>query len=203
MWDTDSVHRINNLVQLFHELPRAAARLPGQRNPAEIARQAAALAEAYAELGKSGRSDGAVPCTRLLRQIVVGLISLFEPSPGTISLTFASDELSLSHDRRRALVLIASELIINALKYAFPTGGGGKIGVSLTVAENWVELVVDDNGVGLTAFELPGRGVPLIDALCAKLDATLERASPKRGLRISLNFRVIERSSAPRTAAIF
>ncbi len=196
MWEAEFTHRTKNLAQLFTSLGQVAARLPDLGNPDEVARQAAALSVAYAELGQDGESAAGFPCARLLRQVVLGLVALFEPNPGAIAVTFASDELSLSHDRCRALVLVASELIVNALKYAFPAGGGGTIGVSLIVAGNWVELVVEDNGVGLSGSEQPGRGVPLIDALCAKLDATLDRASPAQGLRISLNFRVAERVSA-------
>ncbi len=190
LWHADTAHRAKNFAQMFNSLGYLAARLPGQHDSDEIVSRAAALAVAYAELGQSGDAYAAVPCARLLRQVVAGLVALFEPRPGAIALTFASDQLSLNHERRRALVLVASELIINALKYAFPAGAGGKIGLALSTSENWVELIVEDNGVGLTGLEAVGHGGPLIDALCGKLDATLNRASPKRGLRVSVTFPV-------------
>ena len=41
------------------------------------------------------------------------------------------ERMALSADKRRALVLTASELVVNALTHAFRGGSGGRIGVSL------------------------------------------------------------------------
>ncbi len=47
--------------------------------------------------------------------------------------------------------LLVNELISNALKHAFPVGLGrtGKVKVCLHVSDDWIELSVGDNGIGL------------------------------------------------------
>ena len=52
--------------------------------------------------------------------------------------------------------LIINELVSNCLKHAFPKGKGGKIKISLTrINEKNIEMIVEDNGVGLPSdFDL-------------------------------------------------
>lgn len=53
-------------------------------------------------------------------------------------------------DSRRAvpLGLILSELLLNALKHAYPAGEGGRIGIALLKQEPGIRLSVEDDGVG-------------------------------------------------------
>ena len=82
--------------------------------------------------------------------------------------------------------LIVTELVINALKYAFPNGSDGEILVKYTVdGANW-RLSVSDNGVGLRkeARARTGMGTSIVAALAKQLDARLETWSNSYGTRV-------------------
>src|SRR5205085_8569007 len=67
-------------------------------------------------------------------------------------------ELELSHCLPLGLIL--NEAITNAIKYAFPDNKEGSIYISLKAkAENHLQLMVRDNGIGLPAtFNTLGKG---------------------------------------------
>jgi two-component sensor histidine kinase len=75
--------------------------------------------------------------------------------------------------------LIVSELLSNALKYAFPDGRRGRIRVAFApLGESALELAVSDDGVGLPADLDPDRaatlGLYLVRVLTRQLRGTLE-----------------------------
>jgi two-component sensor histidine kinase len=63
----------------------------------------------------------------VLREIVRDLVTLFGPTAGDIELHLNIERVALAAYRRRALVLAASELVINALLHAFKGRSGGLI----------------------------------------------------------------------------
>ncbi|MDP1739093.1 MAG: histidine kinase dimerization/phosphoacceptor domain -containing protein [Caulobacter sp.] len=88
-----------------------------------------------------------------------------------------------------SLGLIVTELVINALKHAFPGDRGGTVRVSYTVGSPGWTLSVTDNGVGRPPASLKrknGLGTVIVESLAKQLDArvVLEDAHP--GARISL-----------------
>lgn len=87
------------------------------------------------------------------------------------------------------LGLIMTELVINALKHAFPDDRRGKIDVSLTMAERGIHLVVADDGVGLPADfsknRRRGLGMRLIGSVLAQLNGKLV-TSTGDGARFSI-----------------
>jgi len=89
--------------------------------------------------------------------------------------------------------LILNELVSNALKHAFPLGGGGEVAVSLhSGREGRVTLQVRDNGAGLPAGydwrQAGSLGMRLVQMLAGQLHAAVEVES-NRGTSISLSFR--------------
>ncbi|MDB5425083.1 MAG: histidine kinase [Phenylobacterium sp.] len=116
----------------------------------------------------------------------------------TASMIGDSDQLSLVVkgggvvDARvsASLGLIVTELVINALKHAFPNGRSGRITVDFEFqGPNW-SLSVADNGVGMPADPdqiRPGLGTSIVQALAQQLEATVdvERAHP--GTRVAVS----------------
>ena len=93
------------------------------------------------------------------------------------------------------LGLIVTELVINALKYAFPAPkADGRVLISYeSRGEAW-RLMVSDNGVGKVAGAPPsqgGLGAVIVSALVHQLHAQLEASDALPGLRVA-----ISRSSA-------
>ncbi len=83
-----------------------------------------------------------------------------------------------------SLGLIVTELVINALKHAFPAGRTGRIEISYQAhGPNWT-LSVRDDGVGIPADRpaiRAGLGTGIVEALARQLQATVEVVSAVPG----------------------
>jgi chemotaxis protein methyltransferase CheR len=90
-----------------------------------------------------------------------------------------------------SLGLIVTELVINALKHAFPDDRpDGTVIVVYDVAEpNW-RLTVSDNGIGRpegnSSKTLPGLGTTIIAALAKQLDARVDVVMDTTGTTVSI-----------------
>jgi two-component system, sensor histidine kinase PdtaS len=88
-----------------------------------------------------------------------------------------------------SLGLIVTELVINALKHAFPTGEPGRITVGYNSrGPNWV-LCVGDNGIGMPVDPndiKQGLGTSIIDALARQLQARVHVADARPGTAVSI-----------------
>jgi len=94
--------------------------------------------------------------------------------------------------------LILNEAITNAIKYAFQTGMDAAPNISISVkeeTENYITLVIADNGAGLPPGFDPSKtnslGLQLIQTLTLQLEGTLEVTSQK-GLTITIIFPWVE-----------
>ncbi len=88
-----------------------------------------------------------------------------------------------------SLGLIVTELVINALKHAFPDGRAGKIVVHCEFhGPNWI-LSVTDDGVGMPtdpAHVRVGLGTSIVQALAAQLRASVETEPAQPGTRVAV-----------------
>lgn len=95
---------------------------------------------------------------------------------------------TIESNKAVAIGLVMTELIINALKHAFPLKRRGTISVAYqTEGSDW-NLSVSDDGLAnpSTNASRPGCGTRIVDALAKELDArVLVKSSPK-GTRVSL-----------------
>ena len=100
-----------------------------------------------------------------------------------IRLVSQSDELMMSADASMSLGLIATELVINALKHAFPGRRTGSIEVTFNVQGTAWALSVADDGIGRPENpqdSKPGLGTSIISSLSKHLnaDVRIEQANP-------------------------
>jgi len=106
-----------------------------------------------------------------------------------ISIEVAVDESLIDADVSVSLGLIVTELVINALKHAFPGRRPGKIFVAYeSHGPDWA-LAVSDNGVGIAAYSdggKPGLGTNIVEALAKRLDANVQVASANPGTAVSI-----------------
>ena len=108
-----------------------------------------------------------------------------------ISLRVEAGAGELTSDDAISMGLIATELVINAIKHAFPGGAIGTIVVNFESDANAWRLSVSDNGVG-TGTSLPdnprrsGLGTSLMDALARRLGGQIATASASPGTTVSL-----------------
>ena len=119
-------------------------------------------------------------------------------------LTLRAEPIEIDPDRAVAIGIIVNELVMNAVKYAYPDGAG-PIHVDLTAQHDNILLSIADDGVGLNARTDPhstGMGQHIVAAMASKLDASIERDPDHAGTRIVLRFgRVKPATKAGCTAA--
>jgi two-component sensor histidine kinase len=107
-----------------------------------------------------------------------------------ISLRTTADDSVVGADVSVSLGLIVTELVINALKHAFPDQDrSGKISVNyLAQGKGWT-LMVGDNGIGMpngAASPKPGLGTGIVEALSKQLDATVHVTDASPGTKVSI-----------------
>jgi two-component sensor histidine kinase len=107
-------------------------------------------------------------------------------------LTVTAEPVEIDPDRAVAIGIIVNELVMNAVKYAYPDCAG-PIHVELHGEGEELVLSIADNGVGLDAKNgdprSTGMGQRIVSAMAAKLEATVERDPNHDGTRIVLRFR--------------
>ncbi|MCX5632252.1 MAG: ATP-binding protein [Phycisphaerae bacterium] len=87
-----------------------------------------------------------------VKDLVKTLVEFYDVSQNKITVDINIENISLEIDTAISCGLIINELISNSLKYAFPQGAKGNIGVSILPAEeDYVEMIISDNGIGLPA----------------------------------------------------
>lgn len=106
-----------------------------------------------------------------------------------LSLKVEADTATVTSQEAVSLGLIVTELVINALKHAFPGDRGGDVAVVYRAdAAGWT-LSVEDNGVGRKVTRTKtkgGLGTVIVDSLAKQLGATVLFSDLKPGLRVSV-----------------
>lgn len=106
-----------------------------------------------------------------------------------LALAVTVDDSVAASGKAVSLGLIVTELVINALKHAFPGDRDGQIAVDYrALGEGWI-LTVEDDGIGLpleTGDARSGLGTGIIKALASQLGAVIERVDARPGLRVSI-----------------
>lgn len=106
-----------------------------------------------------------------------------------ISIAVSADDSSVNADISVSLGLIVTELVINALKHAFPGGRTGRITVDYrSLGEDWT-LAVGDNGVGMpkdARDAKPGLGTGIVQALAGQLRAKITVTDAEPGTDVSI-----------------
>ena len=125
--------------------------------------------------------------TRLCEALAASMIGDRRP----ISLTVHAEGGTASSSHAVSIGLIVTELVINALKHAFPADRReGTVVVTYEPAQpNW-RLTVSDNGIGRpeshTDKAAPGLGTTIIEALAKQLDARMEVSMDPHGTTVSI-----------------
>lgn len=107
------------------------------------------------------------------------IFQTYPETSGKVELEVESDNIALDLDTAMPCGLLINEIVSNSLKYAFPNGQEGKITIELkAVPENKIQLLVRDNGIGISEeYQLrdPSTlGLQLIGALTSQLNGEVE-----------------------------
>jgi two-component sensor histidine kinase len=124
---------------------------------------------------------------RLCETLAASMIGARRP----ISLKVHVEGGAASSSQAVSIGLIVTELVLNALKHAFPGDrSGGTVTVAYDLAEpNW-KLTVSDNGIGRPEGHSdktnPGLGTTIIEALAKQLDGRVEVLMDPLGTTVSV-----------------
>ena len=116
-------------------------------------------------------------------------------------LTLKAEPIEIDPDRAVAIGIIVNELVMNAVKYAYPDGAG-PIHVELKSQGDDIWLSITDDGVGLNVKADPrstGMGQRIVSAMAAKLEASVERDPSHAGTRMLVRF-ARSSAAAPKSA---
>jgi two-component sensor histidine kinase len=107
-----------------------------------------------------------------------------------LTLNAIVDDSVVASEVSVSLGLIVTELVINALKHAFPERDrSGTIVVEYASRPTGWRLTVEDDGVGMPedrADHRPGLGTGIVDALANQLDATVTITGLNPGTRVAV-----------------
>lgn len=182
-------HRIKNSLQLVASILRVQR---GQvQDPQAVAlldeamARVTAVAQAHAALQRSP-DLGAADVGRMIAELC-GFVGRLDPA--TRVACERDGDTALDVARAIPLGLIVTELLTNAVRHAYP-GGGGTVHVRVARAEDgMLEVEVHDHGIGMPeAAGRPGSlGRELVRSLAQRIGATLTtRSRPGQGTSVLL-----------------
>lgn len=119
------------------------------------------------------------------------LISSYHIQRSRIHLRTEMDQVELVLDQAIPCGLLVNELITNSLKYAFVEKEEGEVFIGLKEKDGYVELRIEDNGVGLPGnFDLlktDTLGLQLVSTLTEQLDGQISVVS-REGTKYLITF---------------
>ena len=184
-------HRVANSLQVIASVLLQGAGKVGSHGSSEHLRDAhqriMSVAAVKRQLAGSAMGDVELRgyFTDLCRSIGDSMIR----DHNRVGIRVSVDESIASSGKSVSLGLIVTELVINALKHAFPHDREGLITVDYRAHSKGWTLMVCDDGVGMPrdpAAAKPGLGTGIVQAIANQLGATIDHADGKPGLRVSI-----------------
>jgi PAS domain S-box-containing protein len=136
-----------------------------------------------------------------LKQLSDHLFNAFKSPSSEVKLDIQSEKVNLSIDLAIPSGLIINELVSNSLKYAFPNGRSGKIGLKLCSNEKGEILIsVNDDGIGfpkdIDYSNTKSLGLQLVNTLVRQIDGTI---TMQNQLGTNFEIRFMNKASKIRT----
>ena len=186
-------HRVANSLQLISSLIEMQARKVADPEAREMLKRAAQRVEAVTMVHhRLYTSDDVefVEMDKYLQGLLDELRRMAgsEEEHGAIRLN--AEPIRVETDKAVSLGLIVNELVTNALKYAYPNGGGDIRVDFCRRGGDQVQLVVEDDGVGYPDGTEPkgsGLGAVIVNAMARTVRATVELDRSHRGTRFVLS----------------
>jgi two-component sensor histidine kinase len=123
-------------------------------------------------------------------QLCESLAASMISDPNVLSIEVTADDSVVDANKSVSLGLITTELVINALKHAFPGRARGKIIVDYrSGGPDWT-LSVTDDGIGMptgTRKAEAGLGTGIIEALAKHLGASIQVLDSNPGVAITIS----------------
>ncbi len=188
-------HRVKNNLQVISSLLNLQSGgirdEEAQGRFADAQMQIQSMALVHEHLYQSG-IFGTLNMSHYVESLCGHLFDIYGAPHEHVALDICVEAIPISIRQAMPIALILNELVSNSLKYAFPGDRSGTIRIAMSLTdEDYVELVVDDDGVGFPDnFEVADGatlGHTLIHSLVHQLDGTLDIAG-KDGVRCVIRF---------------
>jgi two-component sensor histidine kinase len=165
-------HRVKNNLQMMQSLVRMSAmRALPQAKPlfADLVGRISAIGQLHT-LVYASENLTEIDVAAYLAGIVDQTETAFGLPQGHVRVVKHLEPILMDVDTAMPVGLIATELLTNAYKYAFPKGRPGEIRIELALRSGTVELMVADNGIGLPeAVSSASTGLQLVRALADQI----------------------------------
>jgi PAS domain S-box-containing protein len=147
-------HRVKNNMQIITSLLKLQSRYVKEGEYREMFRESLdrikSMSLVHEKLYQS-KDLSTIDFKEYLNEIARGLFLSYGANEGKISLVMNINNISLDINTAIPCGLIINELVTNSLKHAFPDGKDGEIKIAIhSMNENTIELVVGDNGAGIS-----------------------------------------------------
>jgi two-component sensor histidine kinase len=185
-------HRVGNSLQIIASLLHLQANSSTQEDVKAALTNAMGRVAAVAQVHRRLYTSHDLKSVMLNQYLDALLEDLRRSAEGNkmSRLTLQAAAVEIDPDRAVAIGIIVNELVMNAVKYAYPDGAG-PIHVELTADNDELLLSIADEGVGFNGKSDPrstGMGQRIVSAMAAKLCASVERDEAHAGTRIVLRF---------------
>ena len=185
-------HRIANSLQIIASVLLQSARKVQSTETREHLRDAHNRVMSIAMLQKHLSSTAVenVVLKSYFEDLCASIGASMIGEPQRLVLTSEVDDSAVDSDTSVSLGLVVTELVINALKHAFPGGtqkGTIKVGYK-SDGTAWT-LVVADDGVGMPKDpedRKPGLGTGIVEAVASQLGAIVSVTDEAPGTKISI-----------------
>lgn len=184
-------HRVANSLQIIASILIQSARQvqseEARGHLTDAHQRVMSIAMLQRHLAETGQSETELApyLTQLCDSIGASMIY----DPDQLKLSSQVDAHRVAADVSVSLGLVVTELVINALKHAFPDKQPGQVTVSYTKrGADWT-LSVSDNGIGMPSAPheaTAGLGTSIVHALAKQLQAEIVVSNCAPGTRVSL-----------------
>lgn len=187
-------HRVANSLQIIASvLMQSARRVQSEEARGHIQNahhRVMSIAALQRQLSYS--SDGNVELLPYFTQLSQSLGASMIAEPDRLKIEVKVDDSAVKADTSVSLGLIVTELVINALKHAFPDERAGGIVIEYrSSGDDWT-LSVTDNGIGIPAGDnapKAGLGTSIVEALVKNLGAEIQLTDAAPGTAATISHR--------------
>ena len=199
-------HRVANSLQIIASVLMQSARKvqseEARGHLQDAHHRVMSIAAVQRQLSESTLGD--VQLRPYFLQLCQSLAASMIADPARLSIEVSVDESLAPASVSVSLGLIVTELVLNALKHAFPDQRKGTIAVDYHASgRNWA-MSVSDDGVGMPEGEhapKPGLGTGIVDALANQLEARVQVDSDRPGTTVRITHQALAVPSGSPAAA--